>query len=125
MSALTRIGRIVCSEMSFSRFLNIVPVSFDRSTLSMSDDRQYLSYLQTSTINGVVCEGGEERIKECRATMNADLDTTNLYELDVECACKFGRGGFLLFLNFNSSKYSSSILLILFDIKLWNLFELL
>lgn len=83
---LSSIGSVVCAEMGFTRFLNLVPV-LSNARSKITDDDKYLDYLKKSTLNGVMCNGNEQTIKDCRATMMANIQTSNLYELDIECAC--------------------------------------
>lgn len=83
---LSSIGSVVCAEMGFTRFLNLVPI-LSNARSKITDDNKYLDYLQKSTLNGIMCNGNEQTIKDCRASMTANIQTSNLYELDIECAC--------------------------------------
>lgn len=84
-ASLNKTGQVVCTEMGFSRFLNVVPVLVNlRSQMS---DANYSTFLQSKSLNGIACDGTEQSVKDCSADMDADL-ATSLYELDIECACK-------------------------------------
>ena len=87
LTVLNPIGRLVCSEMGFSRLLNVVPTLVSASLRSQMSDSSYLNNVNVQNLNGLKCDGTENSIKECQVSMDAQLDTS-LYELDIECACK-------------------------------------
>ena len=83
-----QIGRVACREFNFDNVNEVNALAANNLRAQYSSDQEYLTAVNELSLNGLECDGNEASIKECRSRLAASVKTT-LYELEVECLCKF------------------------------------
>jgi len=82
-NALSSIGSVACKEFNFDNLNNVV-ASPANLRPQYSSDSEYLDFVNSQSINGLLCNGDESSVKECKASSNATVSTP-LFELNIEC----------------------------------------
>jgi hypothetical protein len=84
--AIRNIASIVCNEFGFKGVSSVTAVN--PNFKQFSTDADYLNFANYQSVSGLQCSGQELTLKDCFAEANVTL-ATKLFELDIECYCKF------------------------------------
>ena len=81
------IGKVVCSEFGFKGLSSVTAIKVTNLRAQFASNAEYLEFVNNHSIGGIACSSGVQTIKDC-TTSTIGLDT-DLFELEIECTCKF------------------------------------